>query len=317
MGVWIEGPRAPLISLKQIRYAVAIEAHGSFRKAAEACAISQSALSSAINEMEKLLGFQVFERDNKRVLVTPTGKRMLERARGVLRDVSDLERLAADYERPLAGPFGLGLIPTIAPFLLPQVLEPLRATYPDLQLSIDEDQSAALLDRVRDGELDAAVLALPYDCAGLLTFPFWEEDFHLTMHVDAAPGTGTISAEEIDPGDLMLLREGHCMKDHALSVCGMSETSILNLRGTSLGTLVQLVAGRIGTTLVPEIALDALVATNPALTSARLAEPGPHRTLAFVVRPNYPRLQDVEHMKALMQHELGRSSEPNVAMRAS
>ncbi len=294
-----------MISLKQIRYAVAVEAAGSFRKAAEACAISQSALSSAIHEMEKLLGFQVFERDSKRVLITPTGQRMLERGRGILRDVSDLERLAAECSRPLTGTFRIGLIPTIAPFLLPRVLEPLRRDYPDLQLSVDEDQSASLLDGVRNGLLDAAILALPYDCSGLLTFAFWDEDFHLVMHADA-PGSGsaTVSADDIQAEELMLLREGHCLKDHALSVCGMTETSPVNLRGTSLGTLVQLVAGKAGTTLVPEIALEALVQNHPCLTSARLSEPGPHRTIAFVVRPNYPRLRDVEAMQTLMRNEL-------------
>ncbi|MEM7366337.1 MAG: LysR substrate-binding domain-containing protein, partial [Pseudomonadota bacterium] len=199
----------------------------------------------------------------------------------------------------------MGVIPTIAPYLLPIILPTLEDRHPTLQLAIDEDQSQPLVDRVMSGELDTAIIALPYNCPGLLTFPFWNEDFYYVVHRDDASAVeGTINPEDIELSRLMLLKEGHCLKEHALAVCGLSNEARVSTRGTSLNTVVQLVLGRFGSTLVPEIALPHLVTTNPDLVWARLNEEGPHRSLAFVVRPNYPGLHNIEQLKNLLCEQL-------------
>lgn len=294
-----------MISLKQIKYALAIEEHLHFKKAADACSISQSALSSAINDMENILGFQVFERDNKKVLITPLGQQVLDKARKIFVEVNDLSSMAASLQEPLSGELSVGMIPTIAPYLLPVILPAIQESYPKLNLTIEEDESTQLVSRVLAGQLDTAILALPFDCQGLLTFPFWDEDFYLVAHRDTSLAKlKTVSTGDIELSTLMLLKDGHCLKDHALSVCGIKNESTVNIRGTSLGTLIQLVSGKLGTTLVPEIALQQLVAHHPELIALPLKEPGPHRRIAFIVRPNYPALNNIELLKGLITEQL-------------
>jgi LysR family hydrogen peroxide-inducible transcriptional activator len=298
-----------MISLKQIRYALAVEQTLHFTKAAELCAVSQSALSTALSEMEKQLGFQVFERDNKKVLVTPLGSQVLEKAKNIKLEMDDLERLSESHLKPLSAPMSIGIIPTIAPFLLPVILPSLNAEYPDLELRVAEAQSLRLVDQVRRGDLDAGILALPFDTEGLLAFPFWKENFYWVTHVDDdSIATQRIRADQIDSGRLMLLEDGHCLKEHALAVCKLSDLGSHNLSATSLPTLVQLVAGRMGSTLVPEMAVESLVDINPALRKVPLAEPGPHREIAFVIRPTYPGIRSIEALKALFTRELRRKA---------
>jgi LysR family hydrogen peroxide-inducible transcriptional activator len=298
-----------MISLKQIHYALAIERTLHFKKAAEDCAVSQSALSTSLSEMEKQLGFQLFERNNKQVLVTPLGKQVLEKAHQIKQQVDDLMRLGEVEREPLDTTLSLGIIPTICPFLLPVVLPVLQTEYPALQLKISEEQSHVLVDQVRNGDLDAAILALPFKCDGLLTFKFWAEEFYWITHAnDDLAMKLQLEDDELDPQRLMLLKEGHCLKDHALAVCHLSEISTHHLSATSLNTLVQLVANGLGTTLVPEIALPQLVDDNPRIAKVPLAESGPHREIAFIVRPNYPSLRNIELLMQLFKRELMRSN---------
>ena len=298
-----------MISLRQIRYALAVERNLHFGKAAQDCSISQSALSTALAEMEKQLGFQIFERDNKRVLVTPLGREVLKKARVIKREMDDLSRLADASRAPLSAPMAIGMIPTIAPYLLPTILAPLEEQYPSFELHVSEAQSAELVRRVRDGELDAGILALPYDTEGLLIFEFWRENFYWITHADdEMAARKRIRADEIDPNRLMLLEEGHCLKEHALAVCKLTGRFSQQLGATSLPTLVQLVAGRMGSTLVPEMAVPSLVDINPALRKVALAEAGPHREIAFIVRPGYPGLHHIERLKALFAAELRKQS---------
>ncbi|AKH21153.1 hydrogen peroxide-inducible genes activator [Sedimenticola thiotaurini] len=294
-----------MISLKQIHYALAVERTLHFKKAAEACAVSQSALSTALSEMEKQLGFQIFERNNKQVLVTPLGKQVLEKAQQIKFLMDDIEKLGEAQQEPLNTTMSLGIIPTICPYLLPVVLPTLQARYPRLQLHISEEQSHVLVEQVRHGDLDAAILALPFRCDGLLTFTFWAENFYWITHVDDdLARKQQLSKDELDPQRLMLLKEGHCLKDHALAVCHLQEVSADHLSATSLNTLVQLVANGLGTTLVPEMALPQLVESNPRIAKVPLAEPGPHREIAFVVRPNYPGLKNIELLMQLFRDQL-------------
>jgi LysR family hydrogen peroxide-inducible transcriptional activator len=294
-----------MISLKQIHYALAVERHLHFKRAAEECNISQSALSTALSEMEKQLGFLVFERDNRKVLVTPLGRQVLERAQLIELQMEDLKKLVDSQREPLSTPLSLGVIPTIGPYLLPRVLPALQDQYPHLKLDLLEDQSAEVLDQLRRGALDAAIIALPYNCDGLLTFPFWQEDLLWIIHAeDENAGLQTASVEDLAKSHLMLLKDGHCLREHALSACKLENVSAHSFSATSLPTLIQLVAGRMGSTLVPEIALKQLVSGNAQLVKIPLEEPGPHRELAIAIRPNYPGMANMEALVQLFRQEL-------------
>lgn len=285
-----------MITLKQITYMLAVAKTLHFKKAAELCAVSQSALSTAIIEMEKQLGFQVFERDNKKVLLTPVGALVLEKARQIKVLMEDLQQFGQAVSSPLSYPMSLGVIPTIGPYLLPIVMPAVRKNYPDFKLSIKEDQSKVLVNKVRLGELDTAILALPYDIEGLLAFEFWQEDFYwITHRENRFAKNKEISSAELSESHLMLLEDGHCLKDHALAACKLpTNENDITMSSTSLNTLVQMVAGRMGTTLVPEMSLDQLLSGNSELKAVHLNEPGPHRTLAFITRPNYPGVKNIE-----------------------
>lgn len=288
-----------MISLKQLHYALAVQETRHFKQAALKCHVSQSALSSAISELETQLGVQLFERDNKKVLVTSMGEQILKRAVDVMTQVRDIEQLAKMHKAPLSQPMSMGVIPTIGPYLLPKVLPALRAKHPEFELSIVEDQSAVLIEQLRKGTLDTAILALPYDTRGLLTFEFWQEDFYAITHQDnQIASLSSIAHSDLQDTPLLLLKEGHCLTDHALAVCQLPQPQKdSGLAGTSLYTLVQMVAGRMGTTLVPQMALSTLVDKNSELTAMHIDEPGPHRRIAFVVRPNYVGVNSIEMLK--------------------
>lgn len=285
-----------MISLKQITYILAVAKTLHFKRAAEHCSISQSALSTAISEMEKQLGFQVFERDNKKVLITPVGAQCLEKAHHIKIQMDDLYQLGQTLKSPLNYPMSLGIIPTIGPYLLPRVLPDVHQHYPDFQLRIIEDQSHVLVNKVKSGELDTAILALPFDIDGLLAFEFWEEDFYWITHCDdPLARQKEITSAELKQSRLMLLKDGHCLKEHALAACKLSSSDTdTSLASTSLNMLVQMVAGRMGTTLVPAMALDQLLSGNSELKAVHLNEPGPHRKIAFIIRPNYPGVKNIE-----------------------
>lgn len=298
-----------MISLKQVHYALAVERHLHFRRAAEECNISQSALSTALSEMEKRLGFQIFERDNRKVLVTPMGQQVLDRARAIQLQMQDLNRLADSQQDLLTTPLSIGVIPTIGPYLLPLVLPGLQNRYPHLQLHIVEDQTVEVLDQLRRGALDAAIIALPYDCDGLLTFQFWQEDLLWIIHADddnACIKCATVN--DLARTHLMLLKDGHCLTEHALAACKLEDLSSHSFGATSLSTMIQLVAGKIGSTLVPEIALNQLVKSDPKLVSIPLEEPGPHRQLAVAMRPNYPGVANIEALVDVFKEELTKTA---------
>lgn len=295
-----------MISLRQLRYALAVERTLHFKKASEMCNISVSALSTALTEIEKQLGLQIFERNNKKVLVTPVGKEVLNRARKIMLQVEDLEHLADSQKDPLSFPITVGVIPTIAPFLLPEIFPKLNKKYPNAQITIIEEQSDVLVDLVKRGEIDTAILALPYPCHGLLTLEFWQEDFYwVTLKNEKYARQVEIASNEINLNDLMLLKEGHCLKDHALDVCKLpSQNDQHGMGATSLSTLIQMVLGGLGSTLIPKMALKPLVGTNKALSAIHLSEIGPHRKIAFIVRPNYTRLSSIEALLSICTQSL-------------
>lgn len=296
-----------MISLKQLTYALAVEKTLHFKQAAEHCHVSQSALSTALTELEKQLGFQVFERDNKKVLVTPLGQQLLDKARRIKLEVDELYQLGQVQNAPLTYPITLGVIPSIGPYLLPKVLPELRRQHPQLQLRIIEEQSRVLIEQVRSGAIDAAIMALPYPIDGLLSFEFWQEDFYYITHREDSEAADrlAISSADLDQSRLMLLKDGHCLKEHALAACKLERGKASEaFDSTSLHTLIQMVAGRIGSTLVPEMALSQLVDGNAEIKSMHLDEPGPHRRIAFVVRPSYVGVHNIQALMALFKGQL-------------
>lgn len=295
-----------MISLKQLHYALAIEKTLHFKKASEICNVSQSALSNAINELEKQLGCMIFERNNKQVLVTHEGRKILDKAKEIKEVVNEIIAIPQGNKQPFSTSMTIGMIPTVGPFLLPKVLPEVRKEYPDLKLKIIEEQSHVLVDMVRKGDIDAAILALPYPIEGLMSFDFWQEDFYWVCHQDECPETlKEITNNELDLDKLMLLKEGHCLKEHALSLCklqGKRESS--NFDSSSLHTLIQMVVGKLGTTIVPKMALDQLIHVNSELRAIHLNEPGPHRTISLVIRPNYGRVDEITILKNIFNKQL-------------
>lgn len=284
-----------MISLKQINYILAVEKTLHFKKAAELCHVSQSALSTAINEMENQLGVKVFERNNKHVLVTNCGQKVLFKAKKIKLELDELMQLSQLEQAPLSTPMTIGVIPTVGPYLLPQVLPEVRKNYPDFKLKIIEAQSHQLVEMVRDGDLDAAILALPYPIDGLLSFKFWQEDFFWVSHKDECPSqVDEITTKEMELDKLMLLKEGHCLKDHALAACQQKSLAQgSSFDSTSLHTIIQMVAGKLGTTLVPEMALHQLLHNESELRALHLNESGPHREIAIIIRPNFIKTDDI------------------------
>ena len=295
-----------MISLKQLHYALAIEKTLHFKKAAEACNVSQSALSTAISEFEKQLGITVFERNNKQVLVTNKGQLILNKAKKVKLEFDELLQIAQSDKQPFASPMTLGVIPTIGPYLLPKVLPEVRKQYPSFKLKIIEDQSHVLVEKVRTGEIDAAILALPYPIDGLMSFNFWQEDFYWVCHKDECPDkVQEISSDELEIDKLMLLKDGHCLKEHALAACDLrNKKQDTDFDSASLHTLIQMVAGKLGTTLVPQMALDQLTYNESEIRAIHLNEPGPHRTIALVIRPNYVRTDELTMLQGIFTEQL-------------
>jgi LysR family hydrogen peroxide-inducible transcriptional activator len=295
-----------MISLKQLHYALAIERTLHFKKASEACNVSQSALSTAINELEKKLGVIMFERNNKKVLVTHNGKLILNKAKKIKLELDELLDIAQTNKQPFASPMTMGVIPTIGPYLLPKVLPDMRKQYPNFKLKIIEEQSQILVDMLRNGELDTALIALPYPIDGLMSFNFWQEDFYWVSHKDECPShIKEITIEELDFEKLMLLKDGHCLKEHALAACSMKNINQdSDFDSASLHTLIQMVAGKLGTTLVPQMSLDQLIYNESELKAIHLNEPGPHRSISLVTRPNYVRTNELILLKDIFTKQL-------------
>lgn len=300
-----------MITLRQLEFALSVAKYKHFKRAAEECNISQSALSLGIAELEKQLDTQIFERNNKQVLITPIGEEILERAKRIFSEVNDLTTRAQTHQTPLAYPMTIGIIPTIAPFLLPKVLPALRSQFSNFQVAVVEEQTERLLEKVRYGTIDTAIIALPYNTDGLLTFEFWQENFLAIFSADDNYANQlTVDADTLLDSNLMLLGEGHCLTNHALSVCHLDKNKVKNsFSDASLTTLVQMALSGMGTTLVPEMAVKQIRQQNPDIVSIPLAEAGPHRRLAFVTRLNYARVDDVNLLGKIFAEALQADSQ--------
>ena len=302
-----------MISLKQINYALAVEKTLHFKRAAEMCSVSQSALSASISELENTLNIRIFERDNRKVLITPIGHKFLDKARKVKSEVEDIYRITKAGALPLSEPMTMGIISSVGAFLLPRVLPATRQQHPAFQLKIIEDKSQTLIELVKRGELDTAIIALPTATEGLKTFTFWQEDFYVVAHKDERfSNPHEVSAEEVKMSKIMLLKKGHCLREHIISVCALNPHETREPIGdNSLYTLVQMVAGKMGTTLVPHMALDQMLQQSDQLKAVHLNQPGPHRQIAFVTRTNYANTESIEMLASLFAEQLKKSSAAN------
>lgn len=278
-------PRNHPFTLRQLQYAVEVADALSFRRAAERCHVSQPALSAQLAHMETALGARLFERDRRRVLVTAAGRELVERARQVLREADDLVEIARRGADPLAGSLHVGVIPTISPYLLPGLMPLLRSDYPRLTVLWTEDRTDALVSALQEGRLDAALLALEADIGDLEREVVAVDEFVLVTPRGHALGTARRPAR---PGDLrgapvLLLDDGHCLREQALAFCARAKAREMEFRATSLSTLAQMVAGGAGVTLLPEMALP-VEARRADLEVRRFAAPAPARTIALVWR---------------------------------
>jgi LysR family hydrogen peroxide-inducible transcriptional activator len=267
-------PRLPTI--KQLRYFAALEAHEHFGRAAEACFVSQSAFSVAIRELESLLGVQLADRTNKQVTITAVGRRVAAQARLCLRDAEDLVELAREEQGALAGRLHLGIIPTIAPFLLPRFMTPLQQAYPRLKLFLREDQTARLLEALHAGELDLVLMALPFEVRNAELMTLFRDPFRLACR----EGTKRVDPQHyrfnlLHSDSVLLLEDGHCLRDHALAACRIRQRDkVSRFAATSLLTLVEMVDADLGITFLPAMAegspllADTRVRTYPLGASA-------------------------------------------------
>lgn len=275
-----------LPSLRQLRYLDALARERHFGRAAERCAVTQSSLSGGIQELEALLEARLVERTKRRVALTPLGEEIVQRARRVLVEAEHLADLAAAAREPLTGRLRMGVIPTIAPFLLPRLLPGLRRAYPRLQLFLKEDLTGRLVEDLRVGSLDVLLIALPYDCGEVETAPLFEDAFQLACHrdhplADADPAP----LEAIPPDSLFLLQDGHCLREHALAACDMlGDRQQQSFQATSLHTLVQMVDNRLGITLLPQLAVDAGILDGTDIVVRPLAGETQHRQIGLVWR---------------------------------
>jgi LysR family hydrogen peroxide-inducible transcriptional activator len=284
-----------LPSLRQLRYLVELADRLNFRQAAEASFVTQSTLSAGIKELEALMGVQLVERDTRQVRLTAIGQEVVARARQLLASTQDLMALAKGAAEPLAGLLGLGVIPTIAPFLLPSLLPQLRRRYPRLRLHLREDLTERLLERLRSGQLDMAVIALPYATGDLLVRELFADEFWFVAREDDPQAQGkTVSVNRLDADNILLLEEGHCLRDHAIAACKARAPGEAGIEATSLNTLVQMIEGGMGVTLLPEMALNGGILKGTHLVSRPFATHVPSRTVALVARPSSARKADFD-----------------------
>ncbi|HEX8261962.1 MAG TPA: hydrogen peroxide-inducible genes activator [Allosphingosinicella sp.] len=278
-------------TLKQLQYLVALEDTGHFGRAAEACFVTQSTLSGGIRELESLIGVVLVERTKRVVRFTPLGARVAAKARRILREADELADMVRAAGKPLAGELRMGVIPTIAPFLLPSLLPRLRREFPELRLYLREETSQAACDGLHRGQLDCVLLALPYACGEVEIEPLLDDRLFVAFPPGEAPaGKAAVPAAAIDEDRLLLLEDGHCLKEHALAACNRPELRAeAAMLGTSLHTLVQMVANGLGQTLVPEMALRAGILEGTGVAARLLNADHAFRRIALIWRRGSPR----------------------------
>ncbi|HUH02129.1 MAG TPA: LysR substrate-binding domain-containing protein [Kofleriaceae bacterium] len=297
-------------SLRQLEYAVAVADELHFRRAAERVAVTQPALSQQIKLLEEQLGVRLFERDARKVLMTPAGEDLVRRARLILGEVDQLCDNAAAAGEPLSGSLRMGVIPTVAPYLLPRVLPEVRTSYPRLRLLLHEDQTGRLIDMLVEGKLDVLLLALGVrgtEAEGLTALRIFDEPFWLATPIDhPLARRETVCESDLLDQDVLLLEDGHCLREQALAVCrtgGARESA--DVRATSLPTLAQMVASGMGITLLPECAVPHETERGGALAVRRFDAPAPSRAIGLLYRASSGRDREFRLLRDSIRGALG------------
>lgn len=295
-----------MITLRQLRYLASLARRRHFGRAAEDCAVTQPALSMQIRELEREIGAELVERRPGEIVLTDVGEDVAERAEHILAAARDLVDFARHRDL-LSGSLKLGVIPTLAPFVLPRVLPRLQASHPRLRLEVRETQTKHLLDELTAGELDCVMLALPAESADVETWQLFDDKFLLAVPVgEPWPARGRIGAADVDQSRLILLEEGHCLRDQALAFCATSRRDQpAGLGATSLATVMQMVANGYGVTLVPEVAVDAEL-HDSRVKLLRFADPQPVRSIGLAWRRTSPRKSDFTALGEIVKDTLRR-----------
>ena len=285
-----------LPSLRQLAYLVALHDQGHFGRAAAASFVTQSTLSVGIREFESLVGASLVERTRRVVRFTPLGDRIADKARRVLREAEELGDIARAAGRPLSGEMRMSVIPTIAPFMLPHILPRLRRDYPDLKLFLREEPSGAACEGLHNGRTDCVLLALPFACGDVASQPLFDDRLFVAYQPQDMPSDPpAVPAALIDETRLLLLEDGHCLKDHALSACNRPELRAeATMLGTSLHTIVQMVDNGLGMTMLPEMALKAGILDHTNIVAKPLDADNAVRRIALVWRRASPREKDFQ-----------------------
>ena len=281
-------------TLKQLKYLCAVAEHQHFGHAAKACHVSQSTLSASIVELEDALSASLVERNNRNVLLTSLGLEVVDRARGVLTDIDDLVALCDASGEPFQGKIRLGVIPTIAPFVLPKLLKALRLVHPDCTLFVREDLSQVLVNALQVGDLDVLLLALPFPVDNVDTLALFDDPFYLAALPNSRLAMTTkLKTSDLAGSEMLLLEEGHCLRDHALEACKLREQDIrVPYQATSLTTIVQMVANGIGATLLPKMATEAGITEGTGLVLKPFDEADVSRNIGLMWRKKTPRKQE-------------------------
>jgi LysR family transcriptional regulator, hydrogen peroxide-inducible genes activator len=305
------------MTLQELRYLVALADKGHFIRAAEACNVSQPTLSTQLKKLEDYLGVTLFERNKHQLRPTPIGEQIIERARCALNVVEEIRDLAIRDHDPMNGPLRLGVIPTLGPYLIPHLLPALRGSFERLHLFLREDLTANLLERLRQGSLDALLLALPVRGEDLTVMSLFREAFVVALPREHPLGVhAQISEKALAGENVLLLEEGHCMRDQALAICGATSSDQREeLKATSIETLRQMVAAGVGCTLLPQLAaIPGVGSIDTGLVHIRsFAPPEPTRTIGLAWRHRYPREATIRGLAELILANLPRATVTLVA----
>ena len=300
-------------TIKQLQYLVALRRHGHFGRAADACFVTQSTLSAGLREIETLLGITLVERTRRVVRFTPLGIRIADKAQRVLRETEELADLARAEGQPLTGELRMGVIPTIAPFLLPAMLPRLRREWPGLKLYLREEASQSACDALHRGQLDCVLLAMPYACGEVDTAELFEDPLYVAFPRGEAPRAAVVDPAAIDESRLLLLEDGHCLKDHALSACNRPELRAeATMMGTSLHTLVQMVDNGLGQTFIPAMAIESGILDGTGIVARRLRSRHNFRRIALAWRKSSPREEEFGLLAGTLR-EIARDIIPKLA----
>jgi LysR family hydrogen peroxide-inducible transcriptional activator len=302
-----------LPTLKQLQYLVALREHGHFGRAADACYVTQSTLSAGLRELETLLGVTLVEHTRRVVRFTALGEKISDKAVRVLREAEELAEVARAEGQPLHGELRMGVIPTIAPFLLPAMLPRLRGEWPSLKLYLREETSQAACEALHRGQLDCVLLALPYGCGEVDSAALFEDPLFVAFPRDEAPGGAGVDVASIDENRMLLLEDGHCLKDHALSACNRPDLRAhAAMMGTSLHTLVQMVDNGLGLTFVPSMAIEAGILDGTNVDARPLRSEHGFRQIALVWRRSSPREEEFRLLADSLRR-IGRAVIPSLA----